>query len=275
LKTQVQNKIADNHNSMVEVYKEVDLLNPDWQIPPNEVDVHMVAIATKHSSTTKGGTALKNDKSLGPDDDGVEPGDKDFGFDDDYLTDDEYRRDLSYTPAETGGQRRKAVTSDISPKKTWTIFNAPLGFCDGSAQSRCNRNVFNPCLLANFNHYRAGIIGHGSSGKLSLSIPNVREGIILARFDWSLDDGPRVKYLPPDFQYILTVNGQTTTQNRQDFANSAIDLLDDLRLHVLMMNKDMSHTDQGDGKTIDVDIEIIAKSTADKPKIYLSHIYYA
>ena len=40
--------------------------------------------------------------------------------------------------------------------------DAPVGFCDGSAQSRCNRHVDNLCLLANHNHYK----GHVEGGQL-------------------------------------------------------------------------------------------------------------
>ena len=102
----------------------------------------------------------------------------------------------------------------------------------------------------------------------------MKEGIVLARFDWELENGPRVKYLPPDFKFLLTVNGNTTTMSRIEFAAKAFDISGDLRLHVLFMDKKMS-ANANETKTIDIDLEVQSVASRLKPLILLSHIYYA
>lgn len=272
LKSLAKGPIADNHASMVEVCTGVDLLPFQWKPTDDDVDVHMIAIATDTVSLSKGQVAVKvNDvvaKSPWNDDDtGMrmqEPSanDHDHGFgDDDYTR----RRHLS--------QRRKALTSDVS-EKSWTVYNAPLGFCDGSAQSTCNRNVFNSCLLSNHNYYRAGIIAHGKSGKLSLSIPSVKEGIVLARFDWDLEGGPCVESLPADFRFEYTVNGKKNSLNRNEFTAASKDITGDLRLHALLMDHEMSQN-RNETKTIDIELEVVSAVTGVMPLVLLSHIYYA
>lgn len=279
LKSLVKSPVGDNHASMVEVYTNVDLLPPQWKSADDDVDVHMIAIATDRDALSEGmETDLVrvpgdspwspyNDDFKNEDYDGSTKEDHDFAFDDDVGGSD------NGSTGRKQRQRMTAVTSDVSPR-LWTVYNAPLGFCDGSAQSRCNRNIFNTCLLSNYNHYRAGIIAHGKSGKLSLSLPNVKEGIVLARFDWQLENGPRVKFLPPDFAFLTTVNGETKSIGRSEFATKAVDITGDLRLHVLLLDKEMARN-VGETKTIDIDLEVRSDMTGLKPLILLSHIYYA
>jgi len=146
LKKLVQGDIADNHASLFEVYTGVDLLPPQWRLSDDEVDVHMIAIATESDMLPHGNDenaiVVGDDDAYGfpwpNDDDGwmyAEDDDLDYGFgDDDYR-----RRELN----PSSGQSRKLLTHDVS-NTAWTVFNAPLGFCDGSAQSTCNRIISNP-----------------------------------------------------------------------------------------------------------------------------------
>lgn len=278
LKSLVKGEIADNHASLVELYSGVDLLPPDWGSSLDDPDsqVHMIAIASDTESLKQPGDVVPLDPTFDAvvDDDwwlyytGDDKNeDFDYGFDDDrsYVRE----RFLDDVP-----QRRKTLTSSVSPK-TWTVFNAPLGFCDGSAQSRCNRSINNTCLLANHNHYRAGIIGHGKSGKLVLSIPFVKEGIILARFDWELEDGPRVKYLPPDFRFEFSINnGKKTSLDRNKF-NAAIHVITpELKVFPLLMDKEMSQK-EGESKTVEIELQVFSEKADTRPLVFLSHIYYA
>jgi hypothetical protein len=275
LKGRVQNVVADKQSSMFEVYAEVALLPMQWKIADNEIDVHMIAIATDTSTIQLGkdeaALQIDNDEdnsSWNDDDDAWAAhlgatGDHDCGFDDDGTGDCHSHYSHRYLLNST----------DISPKM-WTVLDAPLGFCDGSAQSSCNRNGLNTCLLANYNHYRAGIIGHGQSGALKLSIPGVKEGIILARFDWQLDGGPRVRNFPPDFSLTYTVDNVTRTMDRAQFASGGYDITPDLRVHVLLMDSKFSSIDI-EGKTVDIEMEVRSVKTGLTPLLLLSHIYYA
>jgi hypothetical protein len=184
----------------------------------------------------------------------------DYGSNDDF----DFRRN----------ERRHLFTDDFSADDTWTLYNAPKGFCDGSAQSRCNRVSTNTCLLSGYNFYQAGIMGHGHSGKLRMTIPNVKEGIILARFEWRMDNGPRVRMLPHDVQITVRVDGNTRTYGRQSFAEAVVGLSDDLFVHRLLIDEDMLEGKK-DARTVEVEIEATSYIQRDKRLIMLSHIYYA
>jgi hypothetical protein len=278
--------IADNHLSLIEVYTEVALLPRQWKIPENDTDVHMIAIATDIAGIPPGKDTDKvqvNDvPNVTPwtDDDtmnwGSDPNedsmnDHDYGFDDDMYGG---RQRMLAVASDMTHHRRHLLTSDIS-SKMWTIFNAPIGFCDGSAQSSCNRNGLNTCLLANYNHYRAGIVGHGQAGKLVLSIPKVKEGLILARFDWQQENGPRVKYFPPDFAFDYTVNGIKKTMSRVDFAKAGFDLTQDLRVHILLLDNDFARKNNGNGQAVVIEMEVRSTKAGTDPLLLLSHLYYA
>lgn len=229
----------------------------------DDVDVHMIAIAAdvehmQEESALNANAELKFEED---DDDHI------FAQDDD-------GRWMDVEDYDDFNGRRRLYTDDFSSRDEWTVYNAPIGFCDGSAQARCHRAATNTCLLSGYNFYQAGIMAHGHSGKLRLTIPNVVEGIILARFEWRMKDGPRVKNIPHDFAITFTVDGKSVTHGRQSFANHVIGLVDDLFVHILLLDEDML---DGDEVSRDIEVEIEANShvQGDKRMIMLSHIYYA
>ena len=288
--------VADKQNSMLEVYSEVALLPPQWKTADNETDVHMIAIATDKSALPNKKDSDKvqvnfdskpkiysdNDDDVAlaelfsnPNDDmKYDDTDNDFGFEDGSShSDDGNGRSIRKLGSNIQSYRNMLTSSAISPT-VWTVFNAPIGFCDGSAQSTCNRHGTNKCLLSNYNHYRAGLIGHGQSGKIKLSLPNVRLGIILAKFDWQEENGPRVRNYAPDFVFDSTVNGVHKTMNRVDFLKAGIDLTQDLRIHVLMLDKKFK-PDNPDGQMVTIEIEVRSPKAGVAPLLLLTHLYYA
>ena len=259
------------------MYKGVDLLPLQWKLADDEVDVHMIAIAAQADTLPTGDSA--NAVVVNDDDDApAYPWSND---DDEWMNANDDQMDFGWRDDDVGRRRkltsavgRHLLTHDVSETE-WTVYNAPLGFCDGSAQSTCNRIVSNPCLLANYNHYVAGIMGHGKSGKLKLSIPSVREGLVMARFEWDLQpDGPRLENLPDDFVFKYTVNGQVTIQTRDDFVSATLEVAKGVRLHALWKDLDMSQN-ENESKTIDIELEVLSEKSDTTPLILLSHIYYA
>jgi hypothetical protein len=162
----------------------------------------------------------------------------------------------------------------------WTVYNVPLGYCDGLSQSRCNRAIGNHCLLANYNHYKAGILGHAKSGWLKMRI-QIREGFVLAQFDWSvaLHDGrrPRLEDLPSDFEfdYLLEIGSNISkfTFSREEFMQWGVALTNDLVVYPLLVDKKMSHAID-ESETVLVAIQIRSSAGADC-KLLLTHTYYA
>ena len=288
--------VADRQTSQLDVYSEVALLPPQWKFSDNDTDVHMVAIAADTSAlpTGKGNDKVQVDCNAAPkifsdedddvtlahlddgmaDDDGANREDNDLGFEDAAThSDDGNGRKARKLGSGNRNYRSMLASSDISPT-FWTVYNAPIGFCDGSAQSTCNRHGTNKCLLSNYNHYRAGLIAHGKSGKIKLSLPNVREGIILAKFDWQEENGPRVRNYAPDFVFDYTVNNVQKTMNRVQFMKAGIDLTQDLRIHILMLDNEFKPNDP-DGQSVTVEMEVRSPKAGLSPLLLLTHIYYA
>jgi len=89
-------------------------------------------------------------------------------------------------------RRRLAAGADnddaIVPGRGWETFNqgdsGVKGFCDGSAQSECNREPNKNCMIYGQNDKHVGVWGNALSGWIVFTLPNVREGIILARLEW-------------------------------------------------------------------------------------------
>jgi hypothetical protein len=79
---------------------------------------------------------------------------------------------------------------DIVPGRGWYVhgWTPQEGFCDGSAQSECGRSADSQCLLYGANDNHMDLQGDSLSGWLVFTIPNVREGIILARMEWWCGD---------------------------------------------------------------------------------------
>ena len=288
--------VADKQTSSLEVYTEVALLPPEWEIPDGEVDVHMIAITADPSTLPRGddndklqvnyaappriysdrdddATIAELFSNANDDTDDVALNrDNDFGFQNgDEYNDDGSGRSLKSFGSAIQNYRNMLATSDISPT-VWTVYNAPIGFCDGSAQSTCNRHGTNKCLLSNYNHYQAGLIGHGQSGKIKLTLPNVKLGIVLAKFDWREENGPRVRYFAPDFVFDYTVNGVHKTMDRVKFARAGIDLTQDLRIHILMLDKEF---DDPDGQSVTIEMQVRSPKAGLSPLLLLTHLYYA
>ena len=58
------------------------------------------------------------------------------------------------------------------------------GFCDGSAQTECNREPGTTCLALGHNDRHLDVQGNTLSGWVVFTVPKVREGIILVRLEW-------------------------------------------------------------------------------------------
>ena len=252
LKAAVVEGIADENSDKVELYTEVNLLPERWKVPSGHIDVHMIAIATNDTSGL-------HDKPT-----------SELVTDDFFLNDDEAwleNADDDNTDDYNGGERRMLLQN----QKGWVVYNAPIGFCDGSAQSRCNRIIGNPCLLANYNHYKAGILGHGGSDWLSMNVGVVKEGIILGRFDFGADVS--IADLPSDFVFEYSVAGKVTSLSRDEFTDSIVQIVSDLWVFPFLIDREMPHTVNESEEIVVVAIRVSSSTANDL--IRLTHIYYA
>jgi hypothetical protein len=252
--------VLDNTADLTELYIGVDMLPLAWQV--NTSDAHMVAIATNEELDVYD----TDDFQLSDDIDHRNDGD-----DDDHYADSDdatAHRRLAAAP-------RLTVATD-----RWTLFDIPLGFCDGSSQSFCNRRIGNSCLLSNHNHFRPGIVGHGNAGWLNLTLP-ITEGVILLRFDWNLDAATNVfdlqsnhlDLLPVDFHFDYSIDERITTMSVDQFKSLGVKLADDLIVHPVLIDRAMSSA-EGLDKKIQLGMRI-RTSSGQRCKVVLSHVYFA
>jgi hypothetical protein len=215
-------------------------------------------------------------------------------------------------PTERGGGRRIASSDDelvlpiqremadtsnekVAPGKGWMVYNRVPGFCDGSSQSTCNRSPTNTCLLAGHNDFHGGILGDALSGWLMFRLNNVKEGVVLARLDTTVqpnsnaktegwnevnqgNGGNRERHLsiPADFEFDYAINGKVTTLLRSEFIAFGSDIVDGMTLFPLLLDESMSEQvdEHGEGRAVDVAIRI--RSTQGRAAtILVSHLYYA
>lgn len=260
--------LSDNSNQYAPLYGGVDLRPLDWKLPAEAVDVHMIAIATNATLHE-----IEDEYDVA-------------GCAADVVMDDdspvfEHNGRVLRAPVQTGRQQENISRSILQvsgnremiqlAKKKWTIHNAPLGYCDGSAQSMCNRAVGNDCLLANINHYKAMVVGHSESGWLEFArIPKLEQGILLLRFDRANSA------LPEDFSIQFSLRGEgdksaTMTMNEVEFKSAGVELAADLIVHPL-------HTAAGKSFMTASPLQISLKFTGGAPgdfALYLTHIYFA
>lgn len=270
--------VADNRAKLDSLYDTVDLRPLSWKLPVDAVDVHMIALATNSSvnEDTRAEDLFPVFKEDPPTDFSENSEDYEWtdAFTDDFMPD-----DGTSSHNNDGGNRHLAKIAASS----WTVYEAPIGFCDGSAQSRCNRAIDNTCLLANSNHYKAAIVGHGNSGWLNVTLPVVREGIILVRLDWQLNEKIQLTTLPSDFKFSFEVTGPLATLSRgqwsrDEFVQNAIPIAPDLTVHALLMEERLSHAVGMSASHVEVALKMESDDDS-KPQestiLYLTHIYYA
>jgi hypothetical protein len=239
--------IADERPSTTQLYGWFDLLPLDYVPTKHEVDVHMVAILGESSRRWLARSSSHE------------------------------KRDDADAHQHSFRQRlpRSLADDTIVGGRLWHLHGAPIGFCDGSSQSWCNKVIGNECLLANSNHYKAGLLGYGDSGWLNLDIGAVKEGVVLLRFEWSKEYGNDMD-LPADFQFQYStegIDGKRTTLNGEEFLKKGKSLTLDLWVFPVMINKSWSHN-----ATLFGDIELGLRFTTGQGeafKMLLTHVYYA
>lgn len=154
----------------------------------------------------------------------------------------------------------------------WHLEDAPIGFCDGSAQSRCNRHPDNKCLLANHNHYQGSVVGGPKNKWLTMQVPWVRHGIILARMTFA--NGSGSPSLSSDFVLDYAVNGVVTSIPGSELQAFGKEIVRGLTVYPFVNDRDA--VVDGDSLGISYDIAIRVRSESDPDCVLrLSHIYFA
>lgn len=154
----------------------------------------------------------------------------------------------------------------------WRLEGAPIGFCDGSAQSRCNRREGNLCLLANHNHYQGSVVGGPKNSWLTMRVPSVRHGIILARLTFVNGQGQDM--LPSDFVLDYAVNDVVKSIPGSQLNSFSKEIVSGLRVFPFVNTRDAVIDGDDMGDNYDIAMRIRSEQDPDC-RVRLSHIYFA
>jgi len=173
------------------VYDGFDLLPLIQAIPDGEIDVHAIAIATTnpapdldHEWEDGNDVTTENNETEPPPDRRWLQQASELAFKRGAQLQESTNRLVK--PKQSSDQVRRQLDSEvIVPGLGWEMHNNPIrGFCDGSAQSECNRYKGHTCLALGHNDKHLDVWGNSLSGWLVFTVPNVKEGIIIARMEW-------------------------------------------------------------------------------------------
>ena len=89
-------------------------------------------------------------------------------------------------------QSVRRANDAFTPGRGWTL-HGNVGFCDGTAKSRCGRKNSSDCLLWGHNDDRGGINGDALSGWIVMTLEGVKEGIIMMNIDFWHGKVPRTE----------------------------------------------------------------------------------
>ena len=196
------------------VYEGVDVAfldNPEKgvfpRIPDDEVDVHMIAIATHkaapdldHSLPGEDERRRLVDNSRHTMGQRLQRAKKAFRAKWDQAEQDRRRtiqrrslRSLSTLNSTTITSHRGLGEDDdkVVPGQGWVVSETThTGFCDGTYMSTCERDPGNNCLAIGHNDGRGCLQGDPLAGWMVFTLPDVKEGIILVRMEaWHANQG--------------------------------------------------------------------------------------
>ena len=314
--------VFDDENA----YDGPDILPPKWNIPEGEIDVHAIAIATIFSPDIASGSSatdhslrkLLQTKTLQTQQaysidfrnhrntvhvDRIRRKLKHFDLD-------ESSRLVSITPMNDNGRRYLSdgpLDGEVLPGDGWVYSGGRAGFCDGSFQSECQREVDSTCPMKGHSDGRSGLIGDALSGWLVFDLPRIKEGVILARLEvwhdgskvgrtegWTeinnggrgyIGDGPsqendpkqpkdrRLNVPENDFYFDISINGVIRTMDYEEFMSHKPKYGQNMSFWPLLLPKDWEALNQTDEP---VELAIRLRSSAGRDAtVLISHIYYA
>jgi len=174
-------------------YDSFDLLPLGQKIPDGEVDVHAVAIVTTSEAPDLNHDYEDLNDSNTPDSRRwlrkISERAMKYGMTDIKNSN---AATASRKPKPNKNLARKLTegedsSTELTPGRGWEMsspFYCSDSYCDGSTNSFCNRAAGTKCLAYGHNDGRTRLIGNPLSGWLVMTVPRVKEGIILARMEW-------------------------------------------------------------------------------------------
>lgn len=177
---------------------------------------------------------------------------------------------------------------EINAGKGWQVSRTLPGNCDGTYDAICGRLSSSDCLLSGHMDSRGGILGNELSGWLIFNVPEMKEGIIMLKFesnhfedestvtkDWSdVNNGEYSRHLqnstplPEDFFFDYSIDGNITSLSLDEFKLKTTNPQNNIELITLLDESNFQGT-----KTIDVAIRL--RNCGHKCVFLVTHLYWA
>jgi len=175
------------------LYSGIDLMPLKWKVPPGEVDVHAIAIATNYKEAEEINQQWEDEeKNAGGSTNGRQLLTHRFEYElrgsQDSSSSQSLVNDENMSHVVKLDSSRQLDEDEIVPGQGWVMDKPGSGFCDGSTMSTCNRYKGQECLRSGHNDHRGTIGGDHLSGWLVIEIPKLMKGLILARLEVCTDD---------------------------------------------------------------------------------------
>jgi len=100
---------------------------------------------------------------------------------------------------------------EIKPGKGWEVLGEPAGYCDGSYESTCALEASAACALYGHHDAHGDIVGNAFSGWLVLTVPKVKEGIIILKLNSWHD--PKEHIMTKDWTSVNNVQARNLREN--------------------------------------------------------------
>jgi hypothetical protein len=220
------------------------------------------------------------------------------------YTDDGHRSVQEISP-----EFRRTQESNIEPGLGWVTCCRPPGYCDGTYNSICGRR--GSCLLLGHNDARGGLEFDSYSGWLVMTLPAVKEGIIVTKLeswhwpmnrDWKSINNKgrrhlrafsaeanatlvndeysyvrklRKKAVPPatcdKFTFEFSIDGKITVWNKTDFEKN--DKVVQRVVEAQTLLDDPNFTSEP--KDVELAIRMTGCGDSTKKTMSLTHVYFA
>eukprot|EP00558_Chaetoceros_sp_UNC1202_P010884 CAMPEP_0197243762 /NCGR_PEP_ID=MMETSP1429-20130617/9101_1 /TAXON_ID=49237 /ORGANISM="Chaetoceros sp., Strain UNC1202" /LENGTH=881 /DNA_ID=CAMNT_0042704027 /DNA_START=58 /DNA_END=2703 /DNA_ORIENTATION=- len=288
------------HRLYKPVYEGVDIIPTKLKLPRDQIDLHAIALVTTYSP------AELDQSWVDDDDEDAEEAEnsrrmlrKAAGVDRNLS---EEKDIVETVNLENERERFTGADDEVVPGIGWGHEDAggasQTGYCDGSATSTCIRGNKTDCFLYGHNDNRQCLSGNALSGWIVITVPELTEGLIVAKLEWwhprgetltqtrgwtEVNDGKilgdggsrQLKAAPvpwpDDIKLDIAVNGKIhKTLNKEEFFKMASEIAYNEAYYKLVDDASVAT-----GEPVELGIRIRSTEDPKKASFGITHIYWA
>jgi len=243
-------------NELKPLYDGPDVHNPAYDIPEGQVDVLSIVLGRRRRRLLEGEKNEPKEETM--------------------------TKPIIY---------HRHLSDEIIPGEGWDIALEPQGYCDGTYDAVCAHDTKQECFLMGHHDGRGAIVGSQYAGWLVLTVPQVKEGLIVVKLHtWhTADENPTTRgwksinnegrrslmrsYETPElnnqtFAFDYAIDGEITTLNSAEFLQRKHNLQRVVETMTLMDDEKFGDEPR------DVQVAIRIRGT-DNMILGVSHLFWA